>query len=124
MAAQDDLIIFAKADMPSIAAVLQAIQTFSASSGLKVSIAKTSFFAAGVNEQRINDIQRLTGFNKEHGLLVGELSSISGEMLPAHEEGIRTMEPDEGLLGHEGELAICENLRNSPLPAIGTRSCC
>ncbi|KAI4337094.1 hypothetical protein L6164_015548 [Bauhinia variegata] len=59
----DDLILFCKGNVQSVKVMIEAFNSFSASSGLYASSAKSNIFLAGVNEQSMQQIQAITDFN-------------------------------------------------------------
>lgn len=57
----DDLLIFTDGSLSSVQAILSVLHDFEKRSGLAVSIHKTSYFAAGMSDAEMQDIQIQTG---------------------------------------------------------------
>ncbi|XP_019256268.1 PREDICTED: uncharacterized protein LOC109234654 [Nicotiana attenuata] len=58
----DDLMIFCKENLKSIARVMEALQHFSDATGLEANIDKSSMFVAGVDEETRQNMLKITGF--------------------------------------------------------------
>uniref|UniRef100_A0A1U7XQD5 Uncharacterized protein LOC104236822 n=1 Tax=Nicotiana sylvestris TaxID=4096 RepID=A0A1U7XQD5_NICSY len=58
----DDLMIFCKENLKSIARVMEALQHFSDATGLEANIDKSSMFVAGVDEETMHDMLKITEF--------------------------------------------------------------
>ncbi|XP_057248008.1 uncharacterized protein LOC130590095 [Beta vulgaris subsp. vulgaris] len=63
----DDVVLFCKGEYKSVHLLLQGINLFAATAGLKASPAKSEFFSCGLNDQEIIRIKESSGFN--HGNL-------------------------------------------------------
>lgn len=60
----DDVILFCKGDHSSISLMLQGIQLFAATSGLKANPRKSEFYSCGLSEQEVERIQISSGFQQ------------------------------------------------------------
>ena len=63
LAFADDLILFAKGDVPSVELIVGCLQQFGACSGLRLNVAKSSVFMAGIGRADMAVIQASTGFS-------------------------------------------------------------
>jgi hypothetical protein len=61
LAFADDLILFARGDIPSIELLMERLQDFGASSGLQASLSKSNLFTAGLQSNDMDEIRRITG---------------------------------------------------------------
>ncbi|GAB2303773.1 hypothetical protein Dimus_038959 [Dionaea muscipula] len=64
LAFADDLILLSRADRRSVDMLLCCLKNFSGQSGLDVSIAKSKFFGAGLDDVLANQIMNSTGFTR------------------------------------------------------------
>lgn len=60
----DDLLIFCDGSPSSITAILEILKDFELRSGLAISVAKTSLFAAGIKPHELNQIKATTGLQE------------------------------------------------------------
>lgn len=59
----DDLLIFSDGSISSVLAILAVLRDFEARSGLAVSIQKTCYFAAGMSDADLEELNRLSGLS-------------------------------------------------------------
>ncbi|GFY84194.1 hypothetical protein Acr_03g0009680 [Actinidia rufa] len=64
LAFADDLVLLSRGDPKSVYLLMQNLSHFGECSGLKVSISKSSLFAAGINSEDLDSIKEISGFSQ------------------------------------------------------------